>query len=505
MTPAAVYPPEMTAAAQDWLKSQLATQPRAIPSLEASMQARLPMYQQLLGMGRSKEDMQTQLLLDIASRGLGLAGNVDEQGRPLRGSFASRLAQSARTLPNTVMALSAEQRKGELAAKQLALQASEKEINEIRDLNAKDIEVKRKIFTDIIKEQAKAAGQKESSIFGKGAWHWAVVNRPGFLADYAAGKTTPDQDNLIQSAITIIETPRTEFRTDPVTGQTTQVQVPAQVPQFVKDAQAARARLMPMTGAQESRVELTQGTPEEQIAWLQRASQTATSPEDRANLTAELNRRLAARPAAPGAAPAATPPAAAPAGAAAAPTMPPAKVPSKAPPVTYSASDPTMFNLASMGTGAIPVSSAFIARVPIVGELVDADQNIQANTFLSNAANQLNRSLATNPKFSEGERKQIVSELQLSTRLIDRPEAYQQRLIGLDALLVQLRNKAYRAGYQNPNLGPETIRAERAKVEEIDGIRDLIGVPARVTTKADFDALNPGTPYILNGQLMMKR
>lgn len=256
-------------------------------------------------------------------------------------------------------------------------------------------------------------------------------------------------------------------------------------------------------------MELKHGTPEEQIAWLQKAVQGATNPEDRANLKAELDRRLGSRPAAQGARPAAVtggPAAAAvPAAGAPAPAAPARAVPSKAAPVTYSPGDPTMFNLASMGTGPIPVSSAFIARVPIVGELVDADQNIQANTFLSNAANQLNKSLATNPRFAEGERKQIMQELQLATRLIDRPEAYQQRLLGFDTLLVQLRNKAYRAGYQNPNLGPETIRAERAKVEEIDGIRDLIGVPVRITTKADWDALDPGTPYILNNRLMTKK
>ena len=164
-----------------------------------------------------------------------------------------------------------------------------------------------------------------------------------------------------------------------------------------------------------------------------------------------------------------------------------------------------MFNLATMGTGPIPVTKAFVARIPILGELVDADQNVQAKTFLDNAANQLNKSLATNPRFAEGERQQIMRELQLATRLIDRPEAYQQRLIGLDTLLTELRGKAYREGYQNPNLGPDTIRNARAKVGEIDEIRTLIGVPARVSTKADFDALPPNTPYILNGQMMMKR
>lgn len=459
VTPAGIYPPELVSAAQQYATQMLSSSPRPIPELGATMQKRLPLYNELLGMGRSKEDMQTQMLLDLASRGLGLAGNVDEQGRPLRGSFASRLGQATRTLPNTMMALLGEQRKGEMAAKQLALQASEKEIAQIQELNAKDIETQRKLFTDVLKEHAKAQGQ---SIFGKGDWHWAVVNRPGFLASWAAGKTTPEQDNLIDSAITVLKTPRQELRTDPVTNQTIQVTVPPVVPDFVKQAEAARARMFSGQGG---------GA-----------------------------RPAAAAPAGGQAAPAGeAAPAAAPQKAAEGPAAP------KAAPTTYSPGDPTMFNLATMGTGPIPVGSAFIARVPILGEFVKADENIQAKTFLDNAANQLNKSLATNPRFAEGERKQIMSELQLTTRVIDRPEAYQQRLIGLDTLLMDLRGKAWVEGYRNRDLGPDDIRNARAKVGEIDAIRNLIGVPPRVTTKADFDALPPNTPYILNGQLMMKR
>lgn len=461
VTPAAIYPPELVTAAQQYARGLATAQPRAIPSLQTAMQQRLPLYNELLGMGRSKEDMQTQMLLDIASRGLAFAGNVDEQGRPLRGSFASRLGQATRTLPNTMMALLGEQRKGEMAAKQLALQAAEKEILQVSELNAKDVESQRKLFGDILKESAKAQGQ---SIFGKGDWHWAVINRPNFLASWAAGKTTPEQDNLINSAITVLETPRQELRNDPVTGQTTQVTVPPMVPDFVQQAKAARQKLFSEGGPRPGAAAPAAGAP------------------------------------AAGGAPAAAP--------AAAPSKAPAEGGPSAPkaaPSTYSASDPTMFNMATMGTGPIPVAKTFIARVPILGELVDADQNIQANTFLSNAANQLNKSLATNPRFAEGERQQIMSELQLSTRLIDRPEAYQQRLIGLDTLLMDLRGKAYREGYQNPNLGPDTIRAARAKVGEIDEIRNFIGVPPRVNSKADFDLLPSGSPYILNGQIMMKR
>lgn len=452
VTPAASYPPKLVQAAQEWAQKMATQQPATVPDLRTTMEAKMPVYQELLGLGRSREDMKTQMLLDIASRGLGFAGNVDEQGRPLRGSFASRLGQVTRTLPNTMMALAAEQRKGELATKQLALQAAEKEIGDIRDINAKAIESQRKLFSDILKESAKASGQ---SPFGKGDWHWATVNRPGLLANYAAGKTTPEQDNLIESAITVLNTPKTETRIDPANQQPYTVTVPPLVPQFVSDAQEARRRLNLPTGA-------------------------ARAPAPAAG-------------AAPAKAPAAGP-SAAPAAEGRAPEE---GAPPKMPGAAYISEGPTLFNLAKAGTGPINVGTAFVARVPIAGELIDdPSQPIQAGRYLSNAANRIGRAFATNPRFAEGERRQIQEELNLLPGFIDRPEAYQQRLIGLDSLLLDLRRGAYREGYLNRNLGPDTIRAGRQAVEEIDRARELLGVPPRVTSKEQFDSLPPG-PFLL--------
>lgn len=450
VTQPVVYPPQLIQQAQNWAMNQANFVPTPVPTLQGAMAERLPMYNELLGMGRSKEDMQTQMLLDLASRGLGLAGNVDEQGRPMSGSFASRLGQATRTLPQTMMGLLGEQRKGEMAAKQLALQAAEKDILAAREANLKGIDEQRKLFSDILKESGKAQLQ---SIFGKGDWHWAVINRPGFLASWAAGKTTPEQNALIDSALTVLNTPKTETRADPVTGQPIAVTTPPMVPQFVKDAQAARAALLPPSAAPAK----------------------------------------GSKPGAEG-----QPPAAAGTDTAAAAAQ-------RRAPMAFSAGDPTLFNLAEKGTGPIAVSGAFVSRVPIIGGLFNTDEAVQATTFLSNSVNQLGRSVATSPRFAEGERKQIQKELSLVPSIIDRPEAYRQRLIGLDTLLIELRSKAFHDGYQNRNLGPDKIREGRAKVDEIDNMRKLLGVPPRISSQDEFNALDSGTPYILNGKLMIKK
>ena len=471
VTPAASYPPELVKAAQNWASSMLTQRAATVPDLKTTMAQKMPVYQELLGLGRSREDMQTQMLLDIASRGLGLAANVDDQGRPLRGSFASRLGQVSRTLPNTMMGLLAEQRKGELATKQLALQAAEKEIGDIRDLNAKAIESQRKLFSDILKESAKASGQ---SPIGKGDWQWATVIRPGLLASYAAGKTTPDQDNLIESAITVLKTPRTETWSDPVTGQQRTVTKPAMVPQFVLDAETARAKLALPPGK---------------------------------------GRPISAEASVPGAAPA---------GATAAPTGGVAGVPSAAPEgtapaegsligreprtgrppkrvgSTYLAEGPTLFNLAEAGTGPINVGTAFIARVPIAADLLDdPSQPIQAGRYLANAANRIGRAAATNPRFPEGERKRIEKELDLLPGFIDQSESYRNRIIGLDMLFRDIRPGLYREAYLNPELGPETIRNARQAVEDIDRSLELLGVPPRLLTTKQYNEMAPGAPYLV--------
>lgn len=97
-----------------------------VPTLEAAMQARVPEYERLLGDTRSMA--QGQVLLDLAQRAFGYAANVDEQGRPLGGSQASRMLAAFRGVPGTLAAAGAEISKAERATKLAALQAAEKDI-----------------------------------------------------------------------------------------------------------------------------------------------------------------------------------------------------------------------------------------------------------------------------------------------------------------------------------------------------------------------------------------
>jgi hypothetical protein len=161
--------------------------------------------------------------------------------------------------------------------------------------------------------------------------------------------------------------------------------------------------------------------------------------------------------------------------------------------VSTAPKEPTLFEAAERGTGIIPVTASFIAKFPFMGDTSVGEQ--QATTFLRNSVNQLNRAIATNPRFAEGEREQIQAELDLSPALLDNPAAMRNRLIGLDDLMGRLEREALAKG-EMTNLKAEDRALAREKAADIRKIRDLVGLPPRVTNVEEFRALPSGTPFL---------
>jgi hypothetical protein len=183
--------------AQSRMAQLAAQQPVAPPDLQAAMTKRIPVYQQLLG---AKDDnyRQQQIFLDIAQRGLGFAANVDDQGRPLRGSFAARLAGAARTLPGAIGAMSAEKAKEDMVIKQLALTQAEKDVSSVQGQNEKLIESQRKLFGDILKAAGKGTG---TELFGKGAWEWKPSTRLASWIVFPKGRLLRKKTGLSKAPI----------------------------------------------------------------------------------------------------------------------------------------------------------------------------------------------------------------------------------------------------------------------------------------------------------------
>jgi hypothetical protein len=242
-----MYPPELVTAAKAQMSALMAQQPAAVPTLAAGMKTRLPEYEALLGADKGRGNAEAQMLFDLGQRAFNFAANTDERGQPLRGSFVSRLAGAAKTLPGAIGKHVSAMNEIDLKLKSLALQASEKDQDQVVAQNTKLLDTKARVFGDILKENAKVEAAKlkgmPSSIFAKGDWEWNVVNMPGLTERYAAGATNPEEDKLIASAITKFKTPRFEMFTDPVTKVQTTRETPGVVPSFVQAAEAARIRL----------------------------------------------------------------------------------------------------------------------------------------------------------------------------------------------------------------------------------------------------------------------
>ena len=184
------YPPEVVAAAIARYQAIMNQQPEAVPTLQAGMDASLPMYQELLG--SDPKDTQAQMLFDIGQAALGYAGNVGPDGQPLRGSAAARLAGATRELPGRIGARAAGMSKEAQALKMAALQAAEGQRTAAQERNLALSERQGEIYKDVVTQEpaARMLTPEEVTVMGldpsRGAWGIDGKNKP-----FLAGGNTP--------------------------------------------------------------------------------------------------------------------------------------------------------------------------------------------------------------------------------------------------------------------------------------------------------------------------
>jgi hypothetical protein len=454
VTPATTYPPELVKYAQQQLMAQ-----RGAGNLKQSVEDVMPVYREILG-GGDRRTMQGQALMDIAQAGLRLASGRNAQGANIAGgSFASQLASAAEGLPGKLAERAGQFQQEERAIKLAALKSAET-----------SVEGQRKLFSQIIK----SAGQ---SPFGKGDWDYAVLNRPGLLQRWTDGKTTEEEDNLIDSAITKMQATKIEYRPDPITKRLTEYRIPGTLPPFVAAAvKIGKGGKGGATAPTTATTPTTTGATTPAAPPILTADQiTATEDPDEAAAKAEAAKNRA--------------------------TM---VVPTAATASTYSKNDPTFFNMAGRGTGPINVAMPFFAKIPLLGQFVDANKEIAATTFLKTGINRVTAALGETERFGSVEKAQILGQLDLLPSLIDRPEAFQQRIAGLDTMLIKAATEIAPTAY-NKDLAPATQADARAKLEQIRQVRSLLGAPPRVNTTEDFDNLAIGSPYVyFDGTLKTK-
>ncbi len=461
-----LFDPAMVSTAKTEMNKLLARAPAAVPTLTSAMEARLPEYQKALG--ADKKLSEAQMLFELGQRAFGFASNVDEGGRPLKGSFFSRLAGATKTLPTAIGKQLEAMDKIDRQIKVLALQQGEKDIDQVVTQNNELLKRKTDIFKDVLRADAKLQAQKlkmGDSIWGKGDWEWNVVNMPGLTDRYAQGLTKPEEDKLMASAIMKFKLGRQELKVDPVTKIPGIVQVPGVVPDFVAQAEAARRKL-----------------------GLPTAPQPMMAPG------------AGARPAAPeagAAAPAAVPAGTAPAagmpapGTPAAPAAPAASAAGQGPrPMTLWA---TRFDVAGPGAAAV----AGVSAIPGLGDPASSVTLARKNAELM--AERLKEAMLKSVAGSVWEQKNIDKVMAIQPSAWTDPDVYGTRLIALGQALREGIASYRKMGADDSGLSPEDKGKAREKAMEYQKFLGQLGLPPAVYSEADIRRYPPGTEVLVNG------
>jgi hypothetical protein len=459
--PAGSFSPDMINRARAQIISSLNQKPLTVPDISAQTESRIPLYEKLLGVDKNLN--QAQILFELGQRAFNYGANVDDQGRPLRGSQAARLAGAVRTLPGSMGNIIGQQAQQDRAVRGVALQAAEKDVQNIREQNAKIAAVQQRLQSDILKSAA-------NTPFGKGDWQWSIVNRPELLDAWSKGETDPTQSNLVESAITQLAAPRIETRTDPITKRDYTVTIPGILPPFVKKAMKTKGFTVETGGT---------GT-------VSSAPSDGMQVPDGLNIMDEFNQPTSAtgKPQK---------------------RYTPTKDALKVNPKMqnfYTDKEPTLYNM-SEGTGLAPAISSKIYEMPILGGLAGSDRLYKMRSNLKTTALNISKGVAENPRYAEGERKYIQGTLDVLPKLVDTPEAYQERLFAFDSYLQQLQEEALKTSFDK-NMPADTVQNARAKAQDIYSVRSKLGVPLRIDDRNDprFKLLPLGTKVLFGNRVV---
>jgi hypothetical protein len=438
--PAGTYPRDLVERARANMTTMLAQKPITVPDLAKTSAERAAMYGKI--MGDNTESRQAQMLLSLGQRAFGFGANVDEQGRPLRGSFLSRAAGATRTLPGEMAGFIAQTDKEQRQLKLLGLQAAEKEAEVAKAGNLKIMETQRKFYADILKSEAKPKAAKPP--FGTGREAGALELFVKMAPDYAKGLTTEEQDRYFQTAVSDYTRPTQIQVTDPITGALSLRSQQNPLPDFVRTALKLRGSAPPVAATPAGALPATPGT---------------------------------VPAAATGAAEGETPVAGA-----------PAATPAPAP--------RTIWNQSTFIAGPVPAAQAAVARVPGLGGVAPDVQ--QARAFVNGAVRELVKNLQNSPVFAQREREAIEGEVDIGPRFFDDPEGLRNRMIGVDDFLATKIREA--DAFAKSEEATSKARGEALNtVQAITNFRKIMGVPMKVYSIEEVQKLPPGTSFLWNG------
>lgn len=456
--PAGTFDDATLTQARNRLLATINAKPMAAPDLESGVNARSAMYERLLGM--DKNQTQAQILAELGNRAFNYAANVDDQGRPLRGSGMARFAGAIRTLPTAVTALAADADKQKRAIRSMAITASEKDIENVRDYNAKLAATQQRADAAVLK----AGKGTPDKGFGTGVEGVAQTLLADYALDYANGTLDPKLTRRFESALKIVTQP-VQY-TDPETGNVV-TRVP-ELPAYVVNAVKARSQLTGATpGATPSPADGTWTggeLPPAELAQLQQAARDGNVDAQKALVAYERRNTTAAAP---------TP----------APGM-------------------SLWNAAEYISGPVAAGQALITQIPGLGS--SFPEVTQAREYTEVAVNGIVSALRTTDRFGNSEREEIKQDLGLTPQVMGDKDALRNKLIGITAFIDQEKAQAQRK-FDNKDLNVELRKKYSALIQDMDNALKIINPPPRIYSLEEVAKLRPGESFIWNGTTLKTR
>jgi hypothetical protein len=442
-------PPEMVEKARAQFLATMQSKPTALPNLQTAAAERAKVYQDILG--DNTDSRQAQMLLSLGQRAFGYAANVDDAGRPLRGSGFSRLAGAVRTLPGEMAQYISAADKEQRQTKLLGLQAAEKDIESTRASNLRLLEVQRKGYADVLK----SAGKGSENLFGSGLDGRSLGIFVKFAPEYARGETTPEQDRQFEAAITNYTQPTYMPIIDPVE-------------KTITGYQETRKQLPPfMVTAIETRKGLPAGT---------------VSPVTEAPVTT------------------------APVGAAgSAPVTVPLSMPigaggtEAAPVVDTDAGAPiSLWNNRFKVSGPVSAAIGVVSGIPGLGDPA-ADITL-ARQQARQQAERIVNSLLKSTQGSVREQERLRPVIGIIPNATLDPDAYGTKLIALGSTLRDMIKEYEEQGREGSGLSPADKADARQRASALSQQYNNLGLPPAVFSVKEFNQYDPGTEVLWMGK-----
>ena len=450
-------PAEVQAARTNFF-NMLNSKPIQLPNLSKSLASRESLYKTLLG--QDKGASEAQLLFSLGQRALQFAGNVDDQGRPLRGSFVSRLAGATRTLPTEMAARISELDKVDKTIKLAALQAAEKEVESTKDYNNKLFQSQVSAYKEILKGAGAdrraqiAADAKIKAAGGKGPFGVgnAELNHFVSIAPRIYDKTaTPEEQRIFAASVVNYTQPKTEMYQDPVTGkQMTRVITP-KLPDFVNQAISNWPEFQKGLGNQPMLGPIAGG------GGKPAAVGAAQGPRASGAVPQLLQPQVQEAEATD------------------------TGLPQLPPRVGTSA---TIYDLAPEITGPLARSVVGVgAKIPGIGGKIKPEVQQGVNYF-NTTMESLFPLLDNNPRYnSKFERERVEKAIDLKSEVFDSGKAMQNRIIGVDKFLADELAKD-RAIANDPNTSVDMRKQSLNYVANVQAFRQRL-VPQRIIDRHD--------------------